>query len=63
MRSFFSNFELNAVMFDPEVITRLEKDFENDIADCTEVQLAEFEMRSQAEKRKELMARLLAPLF
>jgi cardiolipin synthase len=63
MRSFFSNFELNAVMFDEEVIKRLESDFEMDLKECTEVMLNEFEQRSRSEKRKELIARLLSPLF
>lgn len=63
MRSFFSNFELNAVMFDGKVISRLESDFEMDLEACTEVKRTEFEMRSRSEKRKERIARLLSPLF
>lgn len=63
MRSFFSNFELNAVMFDHKVIARLESDFEMDLKECMEVKLNEFEMRSRSEKRKERIARLLSPLF
>lgn len=63
MRSFYSNFELNAVMFDRRVISRLESDYEMDLAECTEVMLSEFEMRSLGEKRKERIARLLSPLF
>ncbi|MDR6552165.1 cardiolipin synthase [Paenibacillus qinlingensis] len=63
LRSFFSNFELNAVMFDEKVIRRLESDFEMDLKECTEVRLDEFERRSRSEKRKERIARLLSPLF
>jgi cardiolipin synthase len=63
MRSFFSNFELNAVMFDRHVISRLESDFVMDLETCTEVTLSEFEKRSPGEKRKERIARLLSPLF
>ncbi|KRE75377.1 cardiolipin synthase [Paenibacillus sp. Soil750] len=63
MRSFFSNFELNAVMFDRHVISRLESDFEMDLKESTEVTLTEFELRSSGEKRKERIARLLSPLF
>lgn len=63
MRSFFSNFELNAVMFDKEVIARIESDFDMDLKECTEVKLSEFERRSRSEKRKEMIARLLSPLF
>jgi cardiolipin synthase len=63
IRSFFSNFELNAVMFDEKVISRLESDFVMDLEACTEVALSEFEKRSPGEKRKERIARLLSPLF
>ncbi|OCT11157.1 cardiolipin synthase [Paenibacillus pectinilyticus] len=63
MRSFFSNFELNAVMFDEEIIQRLERDFVMDLEECTEVKLEEFVMRSKMEKRKEAIAHLLSPLF
>ncbi|MDD9266664.1 cardiolipin synthase [Paenibacillus sp. GCM10023248] len=63
MRSFFSNFELNAVMFNQDVIERLEADFLMDLKDCDEMKLSEFEQRSRLEKGKEVIARLLSPLF
>lgn len=63
MRSFFSNFELNAVMFNRDVIDRLEADFWADLKDSDELKLAEFEQRSRLEKGKEVIARLLSPLF
>lgn len=63
MRSFFSNFELNAVMFDSKVIERLESDFHMDLQECMEVKLPEFERRPRSEKRREAIARLLSPLF
>ncbi|NQX66611.1 cardiolipin synthase [Paenibacillus alba] len=63
MRSFFSNFEINAVMFDTAVIERLEDDFFMDLKDSEELKLAEFEQRSRMEKGKEIIARLLSPLF
>lgn len=63
MRSFFSNFELNAVMFDSKVIERLESDFQMDLQECMEVKMPEFERRPRSEKRKEAIARLLSPLF
>ncbi|MNY81252.1 putative cardiolipin synthase YwiE [compost metagenome] len=63
MRSFYSNFELNAVMFDQEAIARLARDFEMDMKASTEVQLHGFQLRSRREKGKELIARLLSPLF
>ncbi|MBP1965146.1 cardiolipin synthase [Paenibacillus aceris] len=63
MRSFFSNFELNAVMFNRDVIDRLEADFLMDLKGCKELKLSEFEQRSRVEKIKEVVARLLSPLF
>jgi len=63
MRSFFSNFELNAVMFAPETIARLEADFWADLQECEELRLDVFERRSRLEKSKEVLARLLSPLF
>jgi cardiolipin synthase len=63
MRSFFSNFELNAVMFNRDVIDRLEADFWADLKDSDELKLTEFEQRSRLEKGKEVIARLLSPLF
>ncbi|NOV00317.1 cardiolipin synthase [Paenibacillus planticolens] len=63
MRSFFSNFELNAVMFNRDVIDRLEADFLMDLKESDELKLPEFEQRSRIEKMKEVIARLLSPLF
>ncbi|UJF34246.1 cardiolipin synthase [Paenibacillus hexagrammi] len=63
MRSFFSNFELNAVMFDRDIMKRIETDFMQDLKDCEELRLVEFEKRSRYEKGKEVIARLLSPLF
>jgi cardiolipin synthase len=63
MRSFFSNFELNAVLYDHEVISRLDKDFLQDLKNSEELLLHEFQQRSRVEKAKEVFARLLSPLF
>lgn len=63
MRSFFSNFELNAVMFNKDEIKRLEADFLMDLKESVELKLVEFEKRSRVEKGKEVIARLLSPLF
>lgn len=63
MRSFFDNFELNAVLFDRKTIDRLERDFMTDLKSCREVQLSEWEQRSRWQRGKEKLARLLAPLF
>ncbi|MDF2923108.1 MAG: cardiolipin synthase [Paenibacillaceae bacterium] len=63
MRSFFSNFEQNAVLFDRHLIRRLELQFRHDLKESREVILAEFERRSRWQKGKEIGARLLSPLF
>jgi cardiolipin synthase len=63
MRSFFSNFELNAVLFNREEIARLDLDFAQDMLDSEELKLEEFDKRSRWEKAKEVLARLLSPLF
>ncbi|TDF93892.1 cardiolipin synthase [Paenibacillus piri] len=63
MRSFFSNFELNAVLFDKATIARLEADFLQDLKESKELKLETFEQRSKLQKGKEIVARLLSPLF
>ncbi|WP_426449834.1 cardiolipin synthase [Paenibacillus sp. S-38] len=63
MRSFYNNFELNAVLFDKETIHRLEDDFIEDLKSCKEIKLEEFEQRSRWQKGKEVLARLVSPLF
>lgn len=63
MRSFFSNFEIMAVLYDRDTIVRLEQDFMTDMRDSKEIKLVEFENRSKYQKAKESVARMLAPLF
>jgi cardiolipin synthase len=63
MRSFFDNFELNAVLFDKATIERLERDFMQDLKDSKEILLPQFERRSRIQRGKEVVARLLSPLF
>ncbi len=63
MRSFFSNFELNAVMFDMKTIKRIESDFFQDLIDSRELTLAKFMQRSRYQKAREVLARLFSPLL
>ncbi|WP_201305382.1 cardiolipin synthase [Paenibacillus puerhi] len=63
MRSFYSNFELNAVMFDKATLQRIESDFIQDLKASTEVKLAQFEQRSKTQRMKEVAGRLLSPLM
>jgi cardiolipin synthase len=63
MRSFFSNFELNAVMYDKETQQRLDADFKADMANSDELQLEQFEKRPRMKKAIEVLARLFSPLL
>jgi cardiolipin synthase len=63
MRSFFENFELNAVLFDKKTIDALVEDFDEDLAGSTEIVLEEFSKRSRYQRGKEVFARMLAPLL
>lgn len=63
MRSFFSNFEINAVLFDAETLAKLERDFQRDLLDSEEIVLEAFERRPRTQRAKEVLARLLSPLF
>ncbi|TVY01110.1 cardiolipin synthase [Cohnella terricola] len=63
LRSFFSNFEINAHLFEPRAISELERDFLQDLEDSREINLQKFHRRSRVQKIKEAMARLLSPLL
>lgn len=63
MRSFFSNFEQNAVLFDRHLVDRLAGQFQLDLRKCRELEASEFQGGSVWKKGKEIVARLLAPLF
>jgi cardiolipin synthase len=63
MRSFFANFEINAVFFDKKTIGRLGRDFQQDIRNSKEIVAEQFERRSRWQRGKEVVARLLSPLF
>jgi cardiolipin synthase len=63
MRSFFDNFELNAVLFDKKSIKHLEEDFLEDLRFSSEIQLKEFKKRTRYQRGKEVIARMLSPLL
>lgn len=63
MRSFYSNFEQNAMLFDEHTIDRLSRDFEKDLRDSEELDLVSFRNRSRQQKAKEAIAHLLSPLL
>jgi cardiolipin synthase A/B len=63
MRSFFSNFEINALLFDRKSVSKLEQDFLHDFERSEEIELELFEQRPRLQRFKEVLARLLSPLF
>ncbi|MBC8080691.1 MAG: cardiolipin synthase [Gorillibacterium sp.] len=63
MRSFFDNFEMNAVMFDKETIRKLDEDFQEDLEKSEEMNLEDFRTRSRIQRAKEVFARMLSPLL
>ncbi|MDP4098937.1 cardiolipin synthase [Paenibacillus sp. P96] len=63
MRSFFYNFELNAVLFSKEAIDRLVRDFEEDLQHSRPIDHEEFANRSRIQKIAEILTRMLSPLL
>ncbi|HEU4964941.1 MAG TPA: cardiolipin synthase [Bacilli bacterium] len=63
IRSFELNFETSALLYDPEVVARLEQDFWQDVEDSRLVQEEAFAKRPLSERLKESGARLLSPLL
>ncbi|MBS7527264.1 cardiolipin synthase [Fusibacter paucivorans] len=62
IRSMEINFEINAFIYDEEVIIRLEEDFIRDLEDCREFILESFEKRPFRERFLEALGRLVSPL-
>ncbi len=63
MRSFYSNYEAMAVLFDELMIKRLESDFMNDLRDSKEIGITSYEGRSIGRRAAEAAVRILSPLF
>ena len=63
MRSFFSNFELNALLFDESAIHKLCEDFSSDLAESQEINMYAFKKRPRWQKASEVIARMLSPLL
>jgi cardiolipin synthase len=62
-RSFRLNFELNAHLFDPAVIARLEEAFARDVSLSSEVTLSDREKLPLPSRLGEALARLLSPVL
>lgn len=63
IRSFKLNFEVNALIYDKKVVEELEKRFEKDIEQCTQITSLEYGQRSRLIRFKEQVSRLLSPLM
>ncbi|WP_028563132.1 cardiolipin synthase [Paenibacillus pinihumi] len=63
MRSFFSNFELTAILFNREAIEQVEQDFRRDLQASEELRLSSFKKRPRLHKIGEAVSRLLSPLL
>lgn len=63
IRSFRINFEVNAFVYDNEVVKRLEDDFMMDIEDSKEILLDEHVKRGIYTKFRESLGRLFSPLL
>ena len=63
IRSFSINYEINAVLYDEQLATTLEKGFEQDLAHCVEFDPVEYRARSPLIRFRDSAARLLSPLL
>ncbi len=63
IRSLKINFEVNAFIYDTEVINRLEKDYTKDLEDSKQIILEEYYKRSTSSKFLESLGKLLSPLL
>lgn len=63
MRSFYLNFEVNAVIYSQEVTKRLEDIFMRDLGKATEITRYDYSNRSLMVRIKEQVSRLLSPLM
>jgi cardiolipin synthase len=62
-RSFEQNFEVNALIFDPDVAVKMRKIFEQDLSDSLRVNPKTWKKRPVKERLKESIARLFSPLL
>lgn len=63
LRSFMLNFEINAFIYDKNVIQTMTEDFFEDIKNSEQINIDEFESRNIIKKVKESVARLFSPIL
>jgi len=62
-RSFETNFEANAFIYQKEFSVELEEHFNNDLIHCREINLKEWQKRSFFNKVREALAHIISPMF
>ncbi len=63
VRSFLLNFEVNATIYSPDTTAKLEKIFERDLEDCTEITPQIYAQRSFAVRFKEQFSRMFSSIL
>lgn len=63
LRSFKLNFEVNAFIYDKQIIEDIKEDFMNDLKDSEELDKNKFEDRKMTTKIKESISRLFSPIL
>jgi cardiolipin synthase len=63
IRSFSQDFEVNALIYDQKVAESLKKDFINDLAGSTKLELESWKKRPRIDKALESIARIFSPLL
>ncbi|OXX84512.1 cardiolipin synthase [Paraclostridium benzoelyticum] len=63
LRSFMLNFEINAFMYDEQIVKKITDDFHEDLTDSKEIYLNDFEKRPLIKKWVESVARLFSPIL
>ncbi len=61
-RSLQINYEVNAYIYDTDVVSQISNDYENDLLECKEIFLSEYKKRPLEQKVLESIARLVSPL-
>ncbi len=62
-RSFETNFEANAFIYQKEFNKKLEEHFFDDLKHCREISLTEWQKRSMFNKVREALAHIISPMF
>jgi cardiolipin synthase A/B len=63
IRSFSINYEVNALLYSRRLAQELERDFERDLAHCSEFDAAEYQKRHFAARFRDSAARVFSPLL